>query len=316
MKSESNCLSKTEHGLNRFLQRLCWDDIDERYLRDLARRSREEDLQGMGLDNSGFRAGDRTTEALELTGSGEANLVARESMVVCGLGMITILLKEFGEATYCEPNHQDGDWLEAGTQIGRISGNRATILAAERSLLNFVQRLSGIATLTKRFVNALADGKVRLLDTRKTTPGHRALEKYAVATGGGWNHRFGLFDRLMIKDNHLAASQAADGNALSETVKKAKLAAPDLLVQVEVDRLDQIEPALEAGVDALLLDNFSLDDLKRGTNMIGSTAIIEASGGISLDNISRYKDIDLDFISTSAVVGRSTWCDVGLDWLA
>ena len=159
-------------------------------------------------------------------------------------------------------------------------------------------------------------GKVRLLDTRKTTPGLRALEKYAVANGGGWNHRFGLFDRIMIKDNHLAASNAEGGNSLTETVRKAKSAAPDLLVQVEVDRLDQIEPALEAKADALLLDNFSLEDLRKALALINGTAITEASGGITLESAADYKELDLDFISTSALVGRAAWRDVGLDWLS
>ena len=126
--------------------------------------------------------------------------------------------------------------------------------------------------------------------------------------------RFGLFDRVMIKDNHLEASKASEGEFLTELVLKAKARAPDLLIQVEVDRLEQIPPALEAKADALLLDNFPLDELKEGIRIIDSTAITEASGGITLGNVNRYKDLDLDFVSTSAVVGQSAWSDVGLDW--
>ena len=136
-----------------------------------------------------------------------------------------------------------------------------------------------------------------------------------MAIGGGWNHRFGLFDRILIKDNHLAAGNASEGHSLVEAIRKAKQANPDLLVQVEVDRTDQIELALKAGADALLLDNFSLDDLCEGLRMIGGSVITEASGGITLESTSLYKDLDLDFISTSSLVGRSSWCDVGLDWL-
>ena len=315
MSAPSNLLSTAESGLAPFLRRLRWDEIDGAYLRDVARRSREEDLEGAGLREPPHRKGDRTTEALGLTGPGEAALVAREPMVACGLGLLPVLLEEFGGEAACEPNHHDGEWVESGTELSRIHGNKATILATERSLLNFVQRLSGIATLTKRFVEVLGGGKARLLDTRKTTPGYRILEKYAVACGGGWNHRFGLFDRVMIKDNHLAAENAGQGQALADAVSKAKAAAPDLLVQVEIDHLDQIEPALEAKVDALLLDNFSLDDLREGSRKIGSFAVIEASGGITLENISPYKELDLDFISTSALVSRAAWIDVGLDWL-
>jgi nicotinate-nucleotide pyrophosphorylase (carboxylating) len=260
--------------------------------------------------------GDRTTEALGLGGMGEAELVARESMVNCGQGIIPYLLEAFGGEAIFHANQEDGDWVESGTTLGKIQGSRTVILAAERSVLNFFQRLSGVATLTKRFSDLIAGGKVRLLDTRKTTPGLRALEKYAVANGGGWNHRFGLFDRIMIKDNHLAASNASEGSSLTETVKKAKSAAPDLLVQVEVDRLDQIEPALEAKADALLLDNFSLGDLRKALALIRGTTVTEASGGITLESAADYKELDLDFISTSALVGRAAWRDIGLDWLS
>jgi len=315
VSTASNLLSTANSALAPFLRRLHWDEIDGEYLRNLARRSREEDLEGAGLRQPPPRKGDRTTEALGLTGSGRAALVNREPMIICGLGLAPVLLEEFGGGVAFEPNYRDGEWVESGTKLSQIHGDKASILATERSLLNFVQRLSGIATLAKQFVDALDGGQARLLDTRKTTPGHRVLEKYAVATGGGWNHRFGLFDRVMIKDNHLAASNAGQGQALAEAISKAKEHAPDLLIQLEIDRLDQIEPALEAKVDALLLDNFSFDDLREGARIIDTVAITEASGGITLEKASRYNEIDIDFISTSALIGHAAWSDVGLDWL-
>jgi nicotinate-nucleotide pyrophosphorylase (carboxylating) len=308
--------STAEHGLAAFLQRLQWEEIDQGYLSDLALRSKQEDLEGFGLRSPPSRLGDRTSEALGLTGEGEATLVARESLVVCGQGMIPYLLEQFGGKAVCDIHHLDGDWVERGSILGKIRGSRVTLLAAERSVLNFIQRLSGIATITKKFVGALAGGETILLDTRKTTPGLRALEKYAVATGGGWNHRYGLFDRIMIKDNHLAACGALEGQSLTETAQKAKAVAPDLLVQVEVDRLEQIKPALKAKADALLLDNFSLNDLRKALVVIGTAAITEASGGITLESIPCYADLGLDFLSTSALVGHAAWRDVGLDWLS
>lgn len=315
MNGSSNPALPTRSSLAPFLRRVRWEDLDRGYLEDLARRSRREDFAGDGFHSPPSAMGDRTTKALDLNGIGEAEFVARESMVVCGMGMISILLDEFGGEAVCETNHQDGEAVEPGSKLGKIRGNKNTILAAERSVLNILQHLSGIATMTKRFVEILDGYRVRILDTRKTTPGLRALEKYAVASGGGWNHRFGLFDRVLIKDNHLLAKDAHEGQALKEAVSMVRLSAPDLLIQVEVDRLNQIAPTLEARPDALLFDNFSIDELQEGLAMVGTKVITEASGKITLESAERYKGLELDFISSSSLVGRAIWCDVGLDWL-
>jgi nicotinate-nucleotide pyrophosphorylase (carboxylating) len=196
--------------------------------------------------------------------------------------------------------------------LATLSGDPRTLLTAERVILNFLQRLSGVATQTHRYVEALGATRTRLLDTRKTTPGYRMLEKYAVACGGGWNHRLGLFDRVMLKDNHLALLGATGG--LAAAVAAAKRAAPELPVEIEVDLLAQIPPALAAGADVLLLDNFTPAQLRRAVALIGGRTFTEASGGITLKNLPRLAGLGLDFISTGALVHHSVWADIGLDW--
>jgi nicotinate-nucleotide pyrophosphorylase (carboxylating) len=195
------------------------------------------------------------------------------------------------------------------------------MLAAERIILNFLQRLGGVATQTRRYVDALGKSRTRLLDTRKTTPGYRMLEKYAVACGGGWNHRLGLFDRVMLKDNHLALLGLAETSTslrsptrLAEAVAAARRNAPDLPVEVEVDMIQQIPPVLAAGADVILLDNFAPAQLKKALELIGGRAFTEASGGITLKTLPRLADLGLDFASTGALVHQSVWVDIGLDW--
>lgn len=183
-------------------------------------------------------------------------------------------------------------------------------------MLNFLQKLSGVATLTAQYVTALGSSQTRLLDTRKTTPGYRVLEKYATACGGGWNHRLGLFDRVMLKDNHLAASDATLGTALAKLVAQARQTYPQLPVEVEVDALDQIPPVLEAGAHVILLDNFSDDALRQAVARIQGRALTEASGGITLERLPSLAGIGLDFISTGATVHQSGWVDIGMDWYA
>ncbi len=279
------------------------DDITRR----LVKRALDEDIG----------SGDATSLALvPASAMAHAAIVARERLTVAGLTLAEMCFSEVDNTVKLKRMAEDGEPLESGSIILQLDGPAQSILSGERTALNFLQRLSGIATITAHYKEAIEGTGAQLMDTRKTTPGWRALEKHAVACGGGKNHRMGLYDMVLIKDNHLAADNAAQGQALAEAVIKAKTAAPDLLVQVEIDRLDQIEPALKAKVDALLLDNFSLNDLKEGSRMIGSLAVTEASGGITLENVSSYKELDLDFISTSALVGRAAWSDVGLDWLS
>lgn len=295
------------------LQRLAWSDLDPAALRHLIELARDEDLAGLGLARKPTRTGDQSTAALaSAPRSTTAHLVARQATTVCGLPLLPLILSAYGRRASAHPLVRDGQAVSPGTLLATLDGDPRVLLAAERVLLNFLQRLSGIATQTARYVAALPDPRTRLLDTRKTTPGYRMLEKYAVAQGGGWNHRLGLFDRVMLKDNHLAL--LGSPHDLAAAVTRAKLTAPDLPVEVEVDRLDQIPPVLDAGADVILLDNFTPARLRRAVALIAGRAFTEASGGITLKSLPRYAGLGLDFVSTGALVHQSTWTDLGLDW--
>ncbi len=328
----------------RLLHRLTWADLDPVYLRRLIAMARDEDLAGLGLRIRPGRTGDQSTSALAgawlrpaksaATRSSrprfaQADLVAREALVACGLPLIPLILSAYPGRAKVRFRVRDGGAVAAGDVLATLSGHPASLLAAERVILNFIQRLSGIATHTRGFVTALGDRHTHLLDTRKTTPGHRMLEKYAVACGGGWNHRLGLFDRVMLKDNHLAVlgfttAPAAKGrlspsplqrpSALASAVAASRRAAPALPVEVEVDALAQIPAVLAAGADVILLDNFTPAQIRRAVALIAGRACTEASGGITLQRISRYAGLGLSFISTGALVHHSVWGDIGLDW--
>jgi nicotinate-nucleotide pyrophosphorylase (carboxylating) len=302
------------------LQRLTWEDLDRSYLRRLVEIARDEDLAGLGLRSRPKVTGDRSTASLgSAARAGRADLVARQDMVACGLGLLPLILTAYGGRASVQLRARDGSTLRAGTVVATLSGDPRTLLAAERVLLNFLQRLSGVATQTKRYVDALGPGRTRLLDTRKTTPGYRTLEKYAVACGGGWNHRLGLFDRVMLKDNHLAliGFDGGDGGGVSRlaaAVAAAKKTSPDLPVEVEVDELAQIPAVIAAGADVILLDNFTRARLRRALALIKGRAFTEASGGITLRSLPGLAGLGLDFVSTGALVHQSVWVDLGLDW--
>jgi nicotinate-nucleotide pyrophosphorylase (carboxylating) len=305
------------------IKRLTWDELDLAYLRKLVEIARDEDLSGLGLRARPKQSGDQSTASIAKTPRhGSADLVAREPMVACGLPLISLILSAYGSHATAQLRAKDGRALEKGDVLATLTGDPRTLLAAERIVLNFLQRLSGIATQTHRYVQALGKSRTRLLDTRKTTPGYRMLEKYAVACGGGWNHRLGLFDRVMLKDNHLALlgfDETADFDGqnpkrLAEAVVAAKRTAPDLPVEVEVDMIEQIPPVLAAGADVILLDNFKPVQLKKAVALIGGRAFTEASGGITLKTLPRLADLGLDFASTGALVHQSVWVDIGLDW--
>lgn len=299
----------------RLARQLSWEDLDPDAVRQLVRLARMEDLEGWGLAIPPAQSGDITSQLLPRgTEAATAHLCAREDLLTCGLPMVPLVLAAYGGETTFVRQVEDGTRCSAGTILGTITGPAQVILEAERVLLNFLQRLSGIATLTARYVAAMGDSPTRLLDTRKTTPGYRTLEKYAVARGGGHNHRIGLFDRVMLKDNHLAAAGARSGAALSRLVANYRDKWPDMVVELEVDSLEQIPPALEAGIENLLLDNFSTEDLKRAIALIGDRAATEASGGITLERLAGLGSLGLDFISTGATVHQSVWKDIGLDW--
>ena len=306
---------KEPAALSHFRQRLSWDDLDQDAIRKLVRLAAEEDLHGKGLKKEAAQTGDQTTISMGVSGQGTAAIVAREPLVACGLPMIPLILEEFEvENAAVENSKSDGDEVETGETLAFISGAAVGLLATERTLLNFIQRLSGVATASKAFVKALSETNTGLLDTRKTTPGYRALEKYATATGGFFNHRYGLNDRILVKDNHLAANRATKGNKLAESVARLKGTGSSLLIEVEVDCSEQIAPVLSAGVDAILLDNFSVEEVAEAVEEIQGRAVVEASGGITLESARQYADASPHFLSTGAPVHNSSWMDLGLDW--
>ena len=255
--------------------------------------------------------GDLTTQSLVPAESrAVANLAAREPGVLCGEDLFRFAMQSFGEVSV-EFSIHDGEPFSAGDVIATATGPARAILQAERVALNYTQRLSAIATQTAAFVAATKSTKARIVDTRKTTPGLRILERYAVRCGGGHNHRFSLSDAVLVKDNHLAA---VPGN-ITEALRAMKTRLPHTThVEVEVDRLDQIEPVLAAEIDTVLLDNFSLDDLRIGVQQIAGRALVEASGNARLDRITAIAATGIDLISVGALTHSVRALDLGLDF--
>ena len=297
-----------------FCRQLLWKDLDKDYLRQIIGLAKIEDLAGAGLAERPEQLGDVTTALLPEGSTGAARLVAREPTNICGLGLVQLVLDAYDGEGLFEAYVKDGGLVAADETIGILTGSCKTLLQAERIILNFLQHLSGIATETRKYVDALGQSRTSLLDTRKTLPGYRVLQKYAFACGGGYNHRIGLFDRIMLKDNHIAANGFDDSRLLMETIQLARRTCPALAIEVEVDTLEQIQPVLDAGADIILLDNFSQDNLKAAIEMIGDRACTEASGGIQIEDLPPLSTLGLDFISTGAPIHQSTWKDIGLDW--
>ncbi len=309
---------KNDRFISHLVRRLSWSDIDENYIENLVRIARAEDIEGAGLAVRPTLAADITTAAITPKTEIKARLMARRDMVMCGIHLIPIILKLYesfadGEKCVFTPKVSDGDRITKGGEIGEVVGSARVILQAERIMLNFLQRLSGVATSTAEYVVALGDTKTCLLDTRKTTPSLRVLEKYAFACGGGFNHRIGLFDRVMMKDNHLVAAHSVTGDMLANAVRLTKEKNPDVAIEVEVDAIEQIQPVLDADADVIMLDNFSFDDLRKALDIIGDKAWTEASGGVNLQTIGTIGEIAPDFVSTAAPVHSSSWIDIGLD---
>ncbi len=296
-------------------QRVSWQSIDRAYLHRLIYMAKEEDLAGAGFGHSPAGYGDVTTRTMIAHKNGSARIVAREDLYVCGVTLIPEILEVYAEDRHIEVDARvrDGQRIPAGREIAILRGDISTLLTAERVILNFLQHLSGIATTTARYVEALGDSPTRILDTRKTTPGFRILEKYAVACGGGWNHRMGLYDRIMIKDNHLAAA-GENGGDLGSLIRRMSTEYPDLVIEVEVDEIHQIPGILRARPDVILLDNFSTDQLMEAVALIAGKCATEASGGIQLENLAELGQLGLDFISCGALTHQSTWNDIGMDW--
>ena len=297
-------------------RKITWDEIDLSYLDQLIRLAKVEDLAGAGLAKRPPYLGDVTTALIPTSKEARAQVNAREDCKVCGLQLIPRVLDTYGPNCLFKTSLQDGAAIKAGDAIGYLSGPAETLLQAERIILNFLQHLSGITTSTASYVEALTHSQCALLDTRKTLPGYRVLQKYAFACGGGYNHRMGLFDRVMLKDNHLALMGIDQKpSRLADAVTAAKENSQGLAIEVEVDNLDQIDSVLKAGADIILLDNFSTSELSKAIQNIGGRALTEASGGIQIERIPEIARIGLDFISTGAPVHQSQWIDIGLDWL-
>ena len=240
-----------------------------------------------------------------------AEMNCREPIVVAGIAVAEAFFRRLDPAIEIHTLVADGDEIEAGTVLMRLSGRARAMLAAERSALNTLQHLSGIATLTRRYVHAIAGTGATLVDTRKTIPGLRVLEKFAARMGGALNHRIRLDDGLLIKDNHVGVA-----GGVAEAVSRAKTANSGLQVQVEVDRIDQIEPALEAGADRLLLDNMPPPMLREAVARVAGRVPLEASGGVNLDTIRAIAETGVDFISVGRITQSAPAVDIGLDYRA
>jgi nicotinate-nucleotide pyrophosphorylase (carboxylating) len=238
-----------------------------------------------------------------------AEMNARQSIIVAGLEIAAAFFRALDPEVSVERLASDGDAVASGTTLMRLGGNARAMLTAERSALNTLQHLSGIATMTRQYVDAIAGTGATLLDTRKTIPGLRVLEKYAVLMGGAQNHRMRLDDGVLIKDNHVAVC-----GGVADSVRRAKAANTGLQVQVEVDRIDQIEPALAAGADRLLLDNMPPAVLREAVALVGGRVPLEASGGVTLETIRAIAESGVDYISLGRITQSAPAVDIGLDY--
>jgi len=258
--------------------------------------------------------GDVTSDTLiPVTARARAELVARERGVFSGSAVFAAAFALTDPAIAVEQRVGDGAGFGPGDVVAVVEGPARGVLTAERIGLNFVQRMSGIATLTSRYVAEVAHTGARIVDTRKTTPGLRAIERQAVRDGGGHNHRFSLSDAVMAKDNHLAVL-ADSGMPLTQALESAIARLPHTThVEVEIDRLDQLDGVLAAGVDTIMLDNFSLDDLRAGVERIAGRAQVEASGGVSLATVRAIAETGVDVISVGALTHSAPALDLGLD---
>lgn len=269
--------------------------------RDVIERALEEDLKSVG---------DVTSEAVipaDLQTS--AILVARAPGVIAGVEVAGAVFARIDPSLLFEAGVEDGQVVEVGSIIARVSGNARSILTAERTALNLLSRMSGVATATRLLVDAVAGTKARISDTRKTMPGMRALDKYAVVAGGGVNHRKGLYDAVLIKDNHIAAA----GDIPAAVAKARAAVGPGVIVQVEIDNLDQLEEVLATDADRVLLDNMTSEVLGRGVSMVAGRIVTEASGGVTLESVGRIAATGVDVISTGWITHSAPQLDIALD---
>jgi nicotinate-nucleotide pyrophosphorylase (carboxylating) len=274
------------------------------HIRQIVQTALEEDLG----------VGDLTSGAL-LTPDmvAKAQIMAKEAMIVAGITVAEEVFHQIDNTLTLNFHQRDGDWVAPNTRILTITGNAQSLLQAERVALNFMQRLSGISTITHQFCHAVHDHSVKIADTRKTTPGLRALEKWAVRLGGGFNHRFSLHDGILIKDNHLMVL-AANNISLSQACQLAKQQAPHgLRISVEVESLAQVREALHGKADIILLDNMSPSKIQQAVKTIKGQALVEVSGGITLRNIQDIANMGIDIVSIGALTHSAPAMDLSMD---
>lgn len=258
-------------------------------------------------------SGDVTTDAIcEPDQVGRAVIRTKEPCVVAGVPIAQMVFETLDSQLRFASRVRDGDRLNAGQIIAELDGRLRTILTGERTALNFLQRLSGIATATARYVEAVRDFSVKILDTRKTAPGLRIFDKYAVRVGGGQNHRMGLYDGVLIKTNHIRAA-----GGIAKAIERARRSAPTTLrIEVEVKNLKELQEALDAGADIIMLDNMSLEEMRQAVKIAHGRALLEASGGVNLENVREIAATGVDFISVGALTHSVKAIDMHLEVLA
>ena len=242
---------------------------------------------------------------------GEVELICKEDGVIAGLEVFRRVFQLLDEKTEVTFSCQDGDRVKKGERLGLLHGDIRVLLSGERTALNFLQRMSGIATYTRSIADLLTGSKTKLLDTRKTTPNMRVFEKYAVKVGGGYNHRYNLSDGILLKDNHIGAA-----GGVKEAVRMAKEYAPFVRkIEVEVENLDMLKEALEAGADIIMLDNMSVEDMREAVKLTAGRAETECSGNVTKENVARLADIGVDYISSGALTHSAPILDLSLKHL-
>ena len=253
--------------------------------------------------------GDWTTDlCVAKTSTADAQIIAKESILVCGLDVARAVFAKVDPSLVVTIEAETGSKVQAGTTLLRISGRSRSILKAERVALNLLGRMCGIATITRQYVDQLEGAKAQLLDTRKTTPGLRILEKLATSTGGARNHRFGLCDGVLVKENHIRAA----GSISKALGRLHESLPPTLKIEVETTNLEEVQEALSAGADIIMLDNMSVDMMAQAVRLVDGRALVEASGNVKLDTVKKIAGCGVDFISTGAIIHSARWSDLSL----
>jgi len=256
-----------------------------------------------------YGSGDITTDNLiDPALSGVGQMIAKEPLVVAGMDIVQQVFNHIDPNIVTTPNYTDGDFIQKGETILKIEGSMRALLIGERTALNFLQRLSGIATLVRSYVDMLENKKVRLADTRKTTPGLRVLEKYAVRVGGGDNHRMGLYDGVLIKDNHIAAH-----GGIKQSIEEVRNKISHLIkIEIEVSDLEQVKEAVQASADIIMLDNMNEDQIKEAVKLINGKAVIEVSGNVTKKDLPKLANTGVDIISVGALTHSARCVDISM----